>query len=125
MTNEWEKAKKQIATLRNYFKTLPPALQEKKAYCYLITKEEIEKLLAQAGNKSLDGIRVYLGAHIEGNYIVPTAHVVACEKDKDGAYNDYNIGDTAPGSADKAATPLLADVRPCPKWCGKTNFLNS
>ena len=57
---------------------------------------------------------------VEGN-MVPTVHVVACEKDASSPdlMNDYNIGDTVPGSA-----TLVADTHPCPIYCGKSNILN-
>ena len=72
-------------------------------------------------NSLLDGIRIYFGANmVEGN-MVPTVHVVACEKDASSPdlMNDYNIGDTVPGSA-----TLVADTHPCPIYCGKSNILN-
>lgn len=135
MANNWKKTKEEIKTFRHYVEKLPAKAKEEAAYCYLITKEEIHRLLNQKGDgERLDGIRVYLGGQtIEGS-MVPNIHVVACEKDGDGQYHDYNIGKEAPdataanelsASLAKSSQVLLGDTRPCPTWCSQTNFLNS
>jgi hypothetical protein len=66
MSTNWSKVKKQIKTLREYLKQIPQ--QEKIPHACLITKEEIDRLLAQKGDgSSLDGLRIYMGAEKEAN----------------------------------------------------------
>src|SRR6476646_10407568 len=97
MANEWKKTKREVGLFRRYVDDLPASAKSKAAYCYLITREEINKLLDQKGKgDSLDGIRIYLGAEMIDNAMVPNIHVVACEKDSAGGYHDYDIGDEIP-----------------------------
>ncbi|HEY6976973.1 MAG TPA: hypothetical protein VH396_11840 [Chitinophagaceae bacterium] len=129
MTNEWKKTKREVGLFRQYVDDLPASAKSKASYCYLITREEINRLLDQKGNgDSLDGIRIYLGAEMIDNAMVPNVHVVACEKDGDGGYHDYNIGNEIPDNNELtaiSAPAMLGKTRPCPTWCSQLNFLNA
>ncbi|WP_153800043.1 hypothetical protein [Foetidibacter luteolus] len=129
MITNWNEATKKIKAFRSYMKNAPKAVKDKKGY--LITREEIESILKQKKGK-LDGIRIYFGADVVEDFMVPTIVVVGCEKDEEGKYNDYNIpeknlktlilessGAVAKGMS-KTATTL-----PCPTECSKRNILNS
>ncbi len=91
MNTNWAQVKKQIKTLREYLRQIPAT--SKKQHACLITIEEIERLLSQKNDGSkLDGLRIYMGAEKNGDYILPTiAAIVACEKDADGSYQDFNV----------------------------------
>ncbi|HNP21653.1 MAG TPA: hypothetical protein PKM63_10525 [Panacibacter sp.] len=122
MATNWQQVVDEVKTYRTYYNGLPASASSYKKKGYFISKEELFSLLKQKdANSLLDGIRIYFGANmVEGN-MVPTVHVVACEKDASSPdlMNDYNIGDTVPGSA-----TLVADTHPCPIYCGKSNILN-
>lgn len=115
----------QINTMKNYLDSLPATVNSKKAYCFLIIREEINALLNQKNNgNSLDGLRVYFGANIIDGYAIPNIHVVACEKD---AHNDFN--DFVPKSnsslnkySKENSFPLVAKGKPCPTECGMSNL---
>lgn len=88
---KWIDAKNEIAAFKQYVtaKGLPADTPRS----YLLTKEEIERLLAQKSTGSLDGIRIYVGLKTVNNVVVPTITVVGAEKDAvtAGKYNDFNI----------------------------------
>ncbi len=128
MTNDWNKVKQQVAAFRKYINDLPSATGSKASYCYMVTREEIEKLMNQRNDGSkLDGVRIYIGADIINGHIIPNVHVVACEKDGNADYHDYKITAQLPSdiAMQNSSMPLLAEGRPCPVWCSKQNFLNS
>ena len=128
MTNDWNKVKQQVAAFRKYVNDLPVSAKDKSAYCYMVTKEEVAKLLNQRNDVSLlDGISIYFGANNIDGQMVPNIHIIACEKDANGDYHDYRLSNELPADAATISNsmPLLAEGRPCPVWCGKQNFLNS
>ncbi|MBS1731518.1 MAG: hypothetical protein JSS67_12195 [Bacteroidetes bacterium] len=111
----------QINNMKNYLDQLPLNAQSKKAYCFRITVEDIQKLLSQSNNgHDLDGLRIYLGAHLLDGSMVPNIHIIACEKDEDDCYNDF-----IPASEDskKQVFPLVAHGRPCPTDCTKKKLV--
>ncbi len=130
MSTNWTKVKKQIKTLREYLKQIPQ--QEKIPHACLITKEEIDRLLSQKGDgTSLDGLRIYIGAEKKGDLILPViAAVVACEKESDDKYHDYNVPEknlktlTLKGT-ENGKLLAVGETRPCPTWCSQPNLLNS
>jgi hypothetical protein len=137
MSQNWSVIKSEIATFRDYVKKLPPAAEAKASFCYLLTKDEIDRLLALKGaGTSLDGVRIYLGGETIEGHLVPTVHVVACEKDGH-QYNDYNVPESMPHVAMAAETGIVpltdatatsgstADLKPCPTFCSGTNILTS
>ena len=131
MSTNWSKVKKQIKTLREYLKQIPQ--QGKIQHACLITKEEIERLLSQKGDgSSLDGLRIYMGAEKKGEYIQPViAAIVACEKDGEDKYHDYDVPEknlktlTLTGTEDGNQLLAVGKTLPCPDWCSKTNILNA
>ena len=131
MSTNWAQVKKQIKTLREYLRQIPSA--KRKQHACLITIEEIERLLSQKNNGSkLDGLRIYLGAEKNGDYIMPTiAAIVACEKDTDGSYHDFNVPEknlrtlTLKGTENGATLMSVGKALPCPDWCSKSNILNA
>jgi hypothetical protein len=130
MNTNWNQVKKQIKALREYLKQIPDT--SKKQHACLITKEEIERLLSQKNDGSrLDGLRIYMGAEISGDYILPTiAAIVACEKDADGKYQDFNVPEknlktlTLKSTENGKLLPV-GNTYPCPDWCSKSNILNA
>lgn len=137
---KWLDAKDQIAAFQNYVTVNSlPATTER---AYLVKREEIDRLLDQKPNATLDGIRIYLGFKTVNNVLVPTATVVATEKDINGNYNDYNIpaiaavgnrnastndgpDDDPDGDPNDDAEDGMAIATPCPSVCGDQNDLNS
>jgi hypothetical protein len=118
----WQDIKTKIANFRNYVQGLTPAGKAAAKYSFLITKDDIKAMLAQAGGQAeLDGLRIYLGADIVESQLVPNVTIVAVQKDAAGDYNDYRIGNNLPPDP----APLVAVLHPCPPVCGKTNILNS
>jgi hypothetical protein len=123
MSTKWHEVKQQISTFRKYVQSLSPAAKKEASYCYLITAEEIKKLLSQCGDGSdLHGLRFYIGAKMIDKSMVPVLHVVACQRDGNNNYNDYNVPDTI--SEESAKMPLLGSTQPCPTYCSQTNALN-
>ena len=129
MSTNWTQVKKQIKTLREHLRQIPGT--KKKQHVCLITKEEIERLLSQKNDGSkLDGLRIYLGAEKDGDHIMPTiAAIVACEKDADGSYHDFNVPEknlrtlTLKGPENEALMSV-GKALPCPDWCSKSNILS-
>ncbi|MEX6688770.1 hypothetical protein QTN47_14780 [Danxiaibacter flavus] len=141
MTTNWDDARKKIGVFKKYMKNAPKSVSQKKGY--LITREEIEKILKQKQGK-LDGIRIYFGGEIVEDFMVPTLVVVGCEKDENGKYNDFQVPDSLKtlrenqkngnGEAPKAAKSLIANgtgslslvagLHPCPAECSTKNVLN-
>jgi len=143
MSDNWKVIREEVHTYRNYVKRLPESAKKKASYCYLLKKEEIDRLLSLRENgELLDGVRIYLGGEIIEGHLVSSVHVVAVEKDGH-QYNDYGVpGDlpqvamavepgikplTFAATADdtdsgKSSTGVTA---PCPAFCSKTNILNS
>ena len=111
----------QINNMKNYLDSLPPVINDKKAYCFMITKSEINELLTQKNDgQSLDGIRVYLGANVIEGHLIPNIHVIACEKDDENSYNDF---EPETNNLKKQDLPLVAQGKPCPTECGKKRFI--
>lgn len=111
----------QINNMKNYLDSLPPVINDKKAYCFMITKSEINELLTQKNDgQSLDGIRVYLGANVIEGHVIPNIHVIACEKDAENSYNDF---EPETNNLKKQDLPLVAQGKPCPTECGKKRFI--
>jgi len=124
MNTNWQKVRKEISTFRKYVQSLSPAAKSEASYCYLITAEEINKLLSQCEDGSnLHGLRVYIGAKMIDNAMIPVLHVVACEKDGD-SYNDYKIPQNFSEENTLISMPLLGKTQPCPTYCSETNALN-
>jgi len=118
----WQEVKDKVKAFRDYVKGLTPNAKKEAKYAFMITKDEIIKMLDQAGGaQNLDGLRVYIAADIIEGQMVPTLYFLGVKKDTDGNYNDYEIGTTLPPDPQ----PLLGDTKPCPVWCGTPNFLNS
>jgi len=130
MNTNWTKVKKQIKALREYLNQIPTP--RKKQHACLITREEIDRLLSQKNDGSkLDGLRIYMGAEKNGDYILPTiAAIVACEKDADGQYHDFNVPEknlktlTLSTSEDGKLSPF-GEALLCTTFCSKLNVLNS
>ncbi|MEO8116644.1 MAG: hypothetical protein ABI653_03275 [Bacteroidota bacterium] len=111
----------QINNMKNYLDSLPPAVNLKKAYCFMITRDEINALLNQKNNgQLLDGLRIYLGANMIEGHAVPNIHVIACEKDEANIYNDF---EPESNGLLKNDLPLVAQGKPCPTACGKKSFI--
>ncbi len=128
--NQWNKAKHEVNALRRYIKSFAfPA--NNTSVCYLLTKDEITKMLNQKNDgSSLDGLRIYLGAEFIDEKMLPTVHIVACEKDSSNDYHDYNVPEDMNEEnrnefiSDEQNMPLLAKTFPCPTHCSKSNILN-
>lgn len=119
----WSDVKNKIANFKSYVNGLSTNAKAQAKYSFLITKDDIIDMLAQAGGvQQLDGLRVYLASDTIENQMVPTIYVVAEKMDTNDVYNDYNIGTTAPSGANQ---PLLAATRPCPLYCPTLNYINS
>ncbi len=117
----------QINTMKNYLDSLPPAINANKAYCFMITKEEINSLLSQKNNgQMLDGLRIYLGANMVEGHAVPNIHVIACEKDEQNVYNDYENESLRAFAKEqgKKNLPLVVHGKPCPTFCDGRNLFN-
>ena len=131
MDTNWSKVKKQIKTLREYLKQIPQ--QSKIQHACLITKEEIDRLLSQKKDgSSLDGLRIYMGAEKKGEYIQPiVAAIVACEKDDEDKYHDYDVPEknlrtlTLKGTENGQQLLAVGKTLPCPTYCSKSNVLNT
>jgi hypothetical protein len=147
MSDNWSVIKHEVSTYREYVSKLPKKAAAKASYCYLLSKEEIDRLLGLKGDGTLlHGVRIYLGGEMIDHHLIPTVHVVACEKDGDN-YNDYNVptsmppvamatetgvkplafaasAKTATASAD-GGTGDTGKLRPCPNFCSGSNILNS
>jgi hypothetical protein len=111
---DFNNAKQEIQDFQTYLGQTGITPEEAPS-CYLITREEIDKLLSQKEGASLDGLRIYVGVKKDGDKVIPTVHVVACEKEGE-VYNDFQK---------EEITPLLADQMPCPPQCAKSIFLDS
>jgi len=130
MSENWSIIKEEVSTYRNYVEKLPEKAKEAAKYCFLLTKVEIDRLLALKGaGHPLDGVRIYLGGNLIEGHLVPTVHVVAVEKDGT-QYNDYNVPTEMPAAAHAMAAVVpaaggssTADLPPCPVYCSKTNIL--
>lgn len=149
---KWINAKNEIAAFKNY--VTANGLPADTPRSYLLTKEEINRLLAQKANGTLDGLRIYVGIKMINNVEVPTITVVAAEKDAvtEGKYNDFNIPvftvtsnarvssalatasetnedlppeDGGDDTGEDAIDDGMADPRPCPNSCSDINGLNS
>ncbi len=134
MSDNWSVIKQEVSTYRKYVAGMPKDASAAASYCFLLKKEEIDRLLALRGHDgtTLDGVRIYLGGkEIEGSFI-PTVHVVAVEKDGE-VYNDFNVPKEMPAVTQApgmfgAAAPgngSTGDVRPCPAFCSGSNILNT
>jgi hypothetical protein len=118
----WQEVKNKVVAFRNYVQGLNPSAKSAAKYAFMITKEDIKTMVDQAGGtQELDGLRAYIGADIIEGQMVPILFFVAVKKDVSGNYDDYDLGLTVPSGSQ----PMIASTRPCPNWCGKTNFLNS
>lgn len=136
MSDNWSVIRTDVQTFREYVKRLPAEANKQASYCYLLKKEEIERLLGLKGKgHTLDGLRIYLGGTMVDGHLIPNIHVVACEHDGE-LYNDFNVparmpdATTAKPLAFAAAAPGSGDTAtggtfPCPVYCGKSNILNS
>ena len=145
MSDNWSVIKQEVSTYRDYVKKLPKKAADKARYCYLLKREEIDRLLSLKGNgELLGGVRIYLGGEMIDGHLVANVHVVACEKDGD-QYNDYNVPTSMPPVAMATETgvkPLAfatattapstgtgkgstGGTVPCPDFCSGTNILNS
>lgn len=141
---KWIEAKKEVAAFRSFLSDNQLPAETPRAF--LLTRDEIERILSQKEGEGLDGIRIYLGLKTINNVEVPTVVIVGAEKDEHGVFNDYNVpgskklkaattgfsvtadadgdpGDPAdpeePGDDGPVATPM-----PCPVSCGSNNDLN-
>lgn len=114
MNNEWKEVKQEIFAYREYVKSLPPESVKEAVFSYLITSEEINRMLGQqCETKLLDGLRAYFGLKIIGNKMIPTLHMIACKKDSDGNYNDHK--GVAAACADKKSMAYHT-IRPRLFW---------
>ncbi len=117
--------KSRIKNFKNYLATLSPAARKKASPCFLIKREDIQKLLQQREDgQLLDGIRIYLGAEMIDNKIVPTLHALACHKSAEEQYIDFNVPEKEEDLGN-CRLPLVVDGLPCPKFCSKSNVLNT
>jgi hypothetical protein len=134
MSDDWSVIKQEVSTYRKYVAGLPKVAADAASYCFLLTKEEIDRLLALRGHDGtpLDGVRIYLaGKKMEG-HLVPTVHVVAVEKEGE-VYNDFNVPKEMPATtkvpgtfgASAPGTGSTGNLPPCPNFCSGKNILNS
>ena len=134
MSDNWSVIKQEVSTYRKYVAGLPKAASATASYCFLLTKEEIDRLLALKGTDGtpLDGVRIYLGGNQIDGHLVPTVHVVAVEKDG-SVYNDFNVPKEMPATTNAAGmigasapgTGSTGNLPPCPNFCSGSNILNS
>ena len=127
MSSIWKILQEQTSLLREYLGGLD-ITADKKKYAYFISREEIERLLDQPGTgQRLDGLRIYQGGEPDKNgSILPTVHILACIKNDQGGYDDYQLTEMIPeeGTPEYRKLPLLGKTYPCPPHCSKKNFLN-
>lgn len=125
---KWPEAVNETQEYRNYLKSLK-VNEDLKTKSYLITREEIERLLSQNG-EHLDGIRVYIGEEtIDGERLIRLVTVAAKKiKEQDvEIYEDYitylpqSLGD---GDDQHPDPGNLGFLRPCPHECAPPNLLN-
>ena len=108
-------------------KNAPKSHANKKGY--LLKKEDIEMILQQKDG-GLDGIRIYFGAEMVDDFMIPTVVIVGCEKDEEGKYNDFDVPEknlktlVLKTAASTLRMGKIADVHPCPTVCGTKNILN-
>lgn len=115
----WEEASDQCQLYREFMSSspIPPDLR---VNAYLLKKEDIDELLSQGGG--LDGVRIYIGHELFGaNGYAVRLFSVACKKNDEGKYDDWNIP-ADPKVFDGNA--ILGESRPCPRECGSRNILN-
>ena len=134
MSDNWNLIKQEVSTYRKYVAGMPKDASAAASYCFLLTKEEIDRLLALRGHDGtpLDGVRIYLGAKEIGGSLIPTVHIVAVEKDG-AVYNDFNVPKEMPAVTEApgmfgAAAPgggSTGSTFPCPNICSGQNILNS
>jgi len=128
MNANWNEDALKIKAFKNYMKKAPKSVPQKKGY--LLKREDIEKLLNQKEGM-LDGIRIYFGAEMVEDFMVPTLVVVGCEKDEDGTYNDFDVPEknlknlAVRSVVASARSTSSVELHPCPTICGKSNILNS
>jgi len=126
MDANWNEDTLKIKAFKNYMKKAPKSVPQKKGY--LLKREDIEKLLNQKEGM-LDGIRIYFGAEMVEDFMIPTLVVVGCEKDENGIYNDFDVPEknlkTLAVRSVVASAKSSAELHPCPTICGKSNILNS
>lgn len=143
-----DKAIKDCKAYRKYLKNqgIPQHLASKG---FLVTREMIERLMAQNGG-NIDGIRIYVGLEVDdsNNPKAIKPYAVGCVKNG-MQYNDYKVPKSHQGTAadtSMAATttsmgdatnttltslstateePVVEDPRPCPSECGEENDLNT
>lgn len=134
MSDNWSVIKEEVSTYRSYVKKLPRKAADKASFCFLLTKEEMDRLLSLNGDGGLHAVRIYLGGEMIEGHLVPTVHVVACQKDGK-QYNDFNVPKTLADAPvkqmqfAKAATTTGGDstgiLPPCPAACSNQNILNT
>jgi hypothetical protein len=132
MSDNWNLIKNEVDAYRNYVKNLPERAAAAAPYCFLLTKEEIDRLLALRGNGiPLDGVRIYLAGNEIDGILVPKVYVVAVEKEGP-LYNDYNVPKQVSEAGETpevfGASPdgggSTGSTVPCPNFCSQQNILN-
>lgn len=91
--------------------------------CMLITAAEISSINAQS--TGICALKIYLGQDANGNV---TGFFIGCVDDGNGGYNDFNIPLNQSGwntALSANLLPVKKDAKPCPVWCGTSNYLNS
>jgi len=130
MSDNWKHVKQEVDAHRNSIKKMSPAAAEEAKYSFLLTKKEIDRVLALKGpGTSLDGLRIFLGAKEIDNHLVHTIHVVAVEN-QGGHYADYNVPtslsetDAEQENTEPAGGGSTCGTVPCPPTCNGGNILN-
>jgi hypothetical protein len=131
MSTNWHHVKKQVGAYRKHVKGFSPDAQAAAKYSFVITKEEIDRLLAQKEGHTLDGLRIFLGGHEIDGHLVPTIHIIAVEGSD---FHDYNVPTSLPEETE--AEPMLTAAAatgggstggnyPCPPTCNGSNILTN
>jgi len=121
----WDHAIKCAKTYRTYLQGLPID-DACKTKAFMITKTEIEKLMANN-----DGIRIYLGMDpITGGFQLCFFPVAVKYNAKTGAYDDVKVPQKALKTllmANAADTSVdgPGETLPCPNYCSSPNLLNT
>jgi len=131
----WVQIKKAVLDYQAYLKSRQsdPLLRRK---AFLLDKETIDKLFELGSGRK--AIRFYVGSEPDGSGL--RLFPVACEERTDASgkryYHDIRIPKTLkeegmmsatdPTTEETAEEPLPDpyETRPCPTYCGTTNFLN-
>lgn len=90
---------------------------------FILQETEINLLLDQLQPNANKAVRIYL-AYCNTDKTI-RAFGVAAALNNNGEYDDFNVPQRMLGTATTLQTEVrIANTRPCPPQCGKTNVLN-